>query len=192
MDIYIFFGPPGAGKGTQAKKFAIEYGLQHISTGELLRQEVAQGTDLGQVAKGYIENGNLVPDELVINIVCEKIKTNSSQMGFVFDGFPRNDQQADALDKIAAGNNQKVKAAICLEVNERELVGRLLKRAHLEGRPDDTETTIQNRLRIYHDQTEPILNHYRQTGNLVEINGEGSIEEIEELIDNIYRELNQK
>lgn len=188
MEIFIFFGPPGAGKGTQAKRFAAKHGFKHISTGELLRQEITAKTELGQEAEEFINEGRLAPDDLVIAIIEEQLKIKDIP-GLVFDGFPRNLKQALALDKMLMADNQKVKAVIHLETNEPELIGRLLKRAQTEGRSDDTEATIANRFDIYHVQTQPILNYYRDQKKSVGVNGMGGVEEVETLIDKVYQGL---
>ncbi|MCX6798013.1 MAG: adenylate kinase [Candidatus Falkowbacteria bacterium] len=189
MEIFIFFGPPGAGKGTQAKKFALKYGFKHISTGELLRQEIIAGTDLGQTAKQFMADGNLVPDELVIAIIDEQLKEQAKWPGFVFDGFPRTHKQADSLDEIATQNGQTIKKVIYMEADESGLIERLLKREKIEGRLDDTEATIKNRFNIYHQQTEPVLDHYRRQGKFVAIDATGSVEEVEARIEAEYEKV---
>lgn len=189
MEIYIFFGPPGVGKGTQAKKFAIKHEFKHISTGELLRQEMLADTELGRTAAQYINSGNLAPDNTVISIIDEQLKNLSELPGFVFDGFPRTHAQAEALDQIASREGKTIKAVFRLEANEPELIKRLLKREKLEGRLDDTEETIKNRLDIYERLTKPVLDHYRHQGCLVELDGEGTVEEIENRIEQAYLNL---
>ena len=183
MEIFIFFGPPGVGKGTQAKKFALKHGLKHISTGDLLRQEVAKNTELGRAVKQYIDQGSLVPDLMVIKIVEEQIKDGVDTPGFVFDGFPRTLEQAKALDEMITANRQKIRQVISLEVDEEETTKRLLFRAKLEGRSDDTKEAIQNRFNIYHALTEPILDYYHLQRKLETVDGTGTIEEVEVKID---------
>lgn len=189
MEIYIFFGPPGVGKGTQAKKFALKHEFKHISTGELLRQEMRADTELGRTAAQYINSGNLAPDNTVISIIDEQLRNFSDLPGFVFDGFPRTNAQAEALDQIVAREGKIIKAVFRLEAHEPELIQRLLKREKLEGRLDDTEETIKNRLDIYERLTKPVLDHYRAKGCLIEIDGEGTVEEIENRIEQAYTDL---
>lgn len=183
MEIFIFFGPPGVGKGTQAAKFAQKHGLKHISTGALLRQEIADKTELGRAVKQYIDQGHLVPDLMVIKVVEEQIKDGADTPGFVFDGFPRTIEQSETLDEMLIKNRQKIKQVISLEVDEEETTKRLLARAELEGRSDDTKEAIQNRFNIYHAMTEPILDYYHLQGKLETVDGSGSIEEVEAKID---------
>ena len=188
MEIFIFFGPPGAGKGTQAKKFALKYGFKHISTGELLRHEITEGTKLGQEAAEFINEGRLAPDDLVLAIIEDELKTKNVP-GYVFDGFPRTLKQAIALDKMLETDKQSVKAVIHLETREAELIDRLLKRAQTEGRTDDTEDTISNRFDIYHVSTMPILNYYKKQNKLIGVDGMGTVDEVEGLIGTVYDKL---
>lgn len=182
MEIFIFFGPPGAGKGTQAKIFAKRHNLQHVSTGELLREEISKDSQLGREASQHINGGNLAPDNIAINLIKEIIKTHKDCPGFVFDGFPRTIVQAEALEEIVKENKQLIKAVICLEVNEQELIKRLLNRAKQENRPDDTENVIANRLDIYRRLTAPLLFHYQKQNKLINIDGQGDIIDIENRI----------
>lgn len=174
----ILFGPPGAGKGTQAVKIAQRYNWKHISTGDILRAEVGQGTPLGLKVKEVMEAGHLVSDELLIEIIRSVFVKNPDSPGFVFDGFPRTLNQAHALDKLLCNLNHSVKQVIALEVDEEELVKRLLKRAMEQGRVDDTEEVIKNRLVQYHTHTKPLQNYYHDRGIYTEVHGVGGIEDI--------------
>ncbi|KXB32849.1 adenylate kinase [Bacteroidales bacterium KA00251] len=174
----ILFGPPGSGKGTQGKNLASHYNLMLVSTGEILRQEIAAESPLGLTAKKFIEKGSLVPDEVIIDMMEKLIKEHLNDKGLLFDGFPRTVAQAEALDKKLAKNGQSVTALLELSVPEEELVERLLKRKEIEGRSDDNIDTINNRLKVYHSQTEPIVDHYHGKGKHHRINGVGEIEEI--------------
>lgn len=174
----ILFGPPGSGKGTQGKNLAARYNLILVSTGEILRQEMASETPLGNEAKKFIEKGSLVPDEVIIDMMEKLIKEHLNDQGLLFDGFPRTVAQAEALDKKLQKNGQSVTALLELAVPDEELVGRLLKRKEIEGRSDDNLETISNRLKVYHSQTEPIVDHYQQQGRHHRINGVGEIKEI--------------
>lgn len=174
----IIFGPPGAGKGTQSTKLIDHYGLIHLSTGDLLRKEVESGSPLGMKAKEIMDTGQYVSDEIVIGIIENKIKHNQSAKGFIFDGFPRTLAQAKALDELLAKNNLSTDAIIVLEVDADELVGRLLKRAELEGRTDDNEETIRTRFDNYLTKTLPLIDYYKTSGKVILINGIGSVEDI--------------
>lgn len=169
----VIFGPPGAGKGTQTKKIAEKYGLTHLSSGQLLRDEVANGTAIGLEIKDILLNGDLVPDELVNQIVKAKIDSIDNG-GFIFDGFPRTINQAERLNQWLDEKAHGLSYAVNLQVDDDELVHRLLDRK----RPDDTEATIRHRLDVYNNQTSHLLEFYRQQGILVEVDGIGTIEEI--------------
>lgn len=174
----ILFGPPGAGKGTQAVKIAEKFGWKHVSTGDILRSEVAQGTPLGLKVKTVMEAGHLVSDELLIEIMESVFVKNSDVKGFVLDGFPRTLKQAGELDVMLSKLGQKVSLVLALEVDEHELIGRLLKRALNQGRKDDTEEIIKNRLVQYHNHTKPLIDYYKEQKLFSEVYGVGSIEEI--------------
>jgi adenylate kinase len=172
----LIIGPPGAGKGTQAAMVRRALGIPHISTGEMLRDNVARGTDLGKQAKVIMETGDLVPDEIVIAMVRERLAEPDCGCGFLLDGFPRTASQAEALDVVLAG--RPLEAVLSLEVGEEEVVQRLVKRAQIEGRADDTEDTVRNRMKVYRAQTEPLIAHYRKQGILRPVEGTGSVDEI--------------
>jgi adenylate kinase len=156
----VIFGPPGAGKGTQSKLIIDRYNLTHLSTGDILRAEMASKTPLGIEAKNLIEKGELVPDDIVIGMVRNKIDSEAGGEGFIFDGFPRTIEQAEALDKILEERNTPISAMISLEVEEEELIERLLKRAELEGRKDDNIEVIQNRIKVYNEVTSSVAGYY--------------------------------
>ncbi len=178
----IFMGPPGAGKGTQAKIVTTDYGIIQISTGDILRESIRTGKELGLKAKQFMDAGKLVPDEVVIGIVRDRIREKDAADGYLLDGFPRTTQQATALKEMMKAEGQKLNAAVNLDVPEAELISRLLSRAQKEGRADDTEPVIKNRLKTYMDQTLPLIEYYRNEGILKEVNGNGSLEDITERI----------
>lgn len=175
----VLFGPPGAGKGTQSEKIIRKYGLIHLSTGDLLRAEIAAGTTLGLEAKKLMDQGILVPDEVVIGMIENKIKENLSAPGFIFDGFPRTVAQAQALDTLLAKFDLTITNMIALEVNEEVLTNRLLERGKTSGRPDDqNESLIRKRVQEYTEKTAPVANHYKAQNKFNGINGIGEIETI--------------
>jgi adenylate kinase len=174
----IFMGPPGAGKGTQAKVIANHFGIPQISTGDILRGAIQNGTSLGLEAKKFMDAGELVPDEVVIGIIRERLQEDDAQKGYILDGFPRTTEQAEALKGILSDLGSNLDAAINIDVNDDELVRRLLERAEIEGRADDTEPVIKNRLKNYQNQTKPLIDYYRNEGLLKEIEGVGAMEEI--------------
>jgi adenylate kinase len=176
------FGAPGSGKGTQSELIIKKYGLQHISTGEILRKEIERQTELGLVAEGYINQGQLVPDELVIDMFADLLDNSPPCKGYVFDGFPRTLSQAKALDQILTERNTSVAAVLNLSVEEEELIQRLLKRGEYAGRSDDNLETIKNRLIVYQERTEPLKEYYKKKGKLFKIKGVGSIEDVFENI----------
>lgn len=181
----ILFGPPGSGKGTQSEKIVQKFGLVHLSTGNLLRQEIADKTPLGLEAKNFIDKGQLVPDEVVIGMVDSYMEKHAEAKGFLFDGFPRTAAQAEALDKLLALRKTAICKVIALEVSEDELVKRLINRGQTSGRSDDTnETIIRNRFSVYKEETEPVAEHYAALGKLERIKGEGGIDEIFDVISN--------
>ena len=186
MKYFILFGPPGAGKGTQATNMVEKYNLHHISTGELLRKEIAAGSELGKQAKALIENGSLVPDEVVEGMIENEFKTVKGCDGFLLDGFPRTLAQADALDAILAKNGEAVTATVSIMIPDSMIMERIKGRALKEGRADDaSEDTINNRIKTYHDQTEPLIDFYKKSGKYNEIDGVGSIDEIRDRINNV-------
>jgi len=175
----VLFGPPGAGKGTQAIYLAQTFNLIHLSTGDLLRQEIAAKTDLGRMADEIISKGELVPDSIVISMIEAKLNTPKTTVGFIFDGFPRTVPQAEALDELLRKHNSKVSAMLCLEVDKLELIGRLLKRGLTSGRCDDADAaTIENRINVYNEKTAPLINYYAKQEKYHKIQGIGEIEEI--------------
>lgn len=174
----ILFGPPGSGKGTQSIKIAEKCQLKHISTGDILRSEIKNQTELGLKVKDVIERGELVSDELLIQILHSVMECNKNVKGFIFDGFPRTIIQAQALDKLMNTCNVGISYVISLDVVDEEVIARLLKRAEIEGRKDDNKATINNRLSIYKNQTSPLLDYYDKQGKLLRVDGEGSIEDI--------------
>ncbi|AEH45346.1 adenylate kinase [Thermodesulfatator indicus DSM 15286] len=201
----VFLGPPGAGKGTQAKMIAEKFGIPQISTGDMFREHLSKGTELGKKAKEYMDKGALVPDEIVLGMVEERLKQPDCEKGFILDGFPRTVPQAEALDKLLEKLGKKIDYAILIDVPDEELVKRLTGRrtckkcgmmyhvmfkppkeegkcdvcgGELYQRADDNEETVRNRLKVYHEQTEPIIEYYEKKGVLHRIDGMGSIDEI--------------
>ena len=205
----VFLGPPGAGKGTQAKRITEKYGIPQISTGDMFREHLSKGTELGKKAKEYMEKGQLVPDEIVLSMVEERLKQADCERGFILDGFPRTVAQAEALDEMLAKWGKKIDYAIAIEVPDEVLVERLTGRrtckkcgmmyhikfkppkeenkcdvcgGELYQRPDDNEETVRNRLKVYYESTAPLIEYYEKKGVLHRIDGQGSIEEIFERI----------
>lgn len=174
----IFFGPPGVGKGTQAAKVAKHYNLVHISTGDILRAEIKLETELGLKVKDIIASGELVPDELLIEILESTCDKHNGANGFIFDGFPRTLRQAEALDEMMDRRSWKVTKVISLEVPEDELLSRLVNRALEQGRTDDTADVIRNRLVVYLKHTEPLIDYYRKQDIFIEVPGMGTIEDV--------------
>lgn len=175
----ILFGPPGSGKGTQSEKIVQQFGLVHLSTGDLLRREIAEKTALGQEASRFMEKGQLVPDEVVIGMIDTCLSKNAGAKGFLFDGFPRTVAQAVALDNLLAFKKTSITKVLALEVSEEELVKRLLKRGEMGNRPDDRdETIIRRRYQVYKTETEAVAEHYQKLGKLERIKGEGTVEDI--------------
>lgn len=175
----VLFGPPGAGKGTQSEKIIAKYELVHISTGDLFRKHLGEGTDLGKLAQKYMDEGNLVPDDVVVGMVEDKIKEHLNAKGFIFDGFPRTINQAAALDKMLLGHDLKISGMVALEVPEDELRARIKERAKTSGRVDDQDDDkITNRIRVYEEETSPVAGYYKQQGKFTSINGVGSIDHI--------------
>jgi adenylate kinase len=178
----LLLGAPGAGKGTQAVRLAKRLGVPHVSTGDLLRAAVAAGSSLGRQAKAFMDRGELVPDSVVIGVAVERLGRPDAKSGFVLDGFPRTLAQAEALDAELARMGMQLDRCTALEVDEEELVARLLKRAQIEGRSDDNDATIRNRMRVYRTQTEPLIAYYRRKGLLRELDGSGTVEAVERRI----------
>ena len=175
----ILFGPPGSGKGTQSQNLVAKYNLKHLSTGDLLRSEIAAKTPLGMEAKGFMDNGILVPDEVVIGMISSALEANPTVRGFLFDGFPRTYAQAEALDKLLALHKTNIAVVLALEVGEEELVKRLLNRGLTSGRPDDVnELVIRERIIEYQRKTTVVADYYRESDKVIAINGEGSVESI--------------
>ena len=174
----VIFGAPGSGKGTQSEKIVEKYGINHISTGDVLRAEMKNGTELGKTAKGYIDQGQLIPDELMIDILASVFDSFKDSKGVIFDGFPRTIAQAEALKKMLAERGQDVSVMVDLEVPEDELMVRLIKRGKDSGRADDNEETIKKRLHVYHSQTAPLIDWYKNEKKYQHINGLGTMEGI--------------
>ncbi|MBM9502717.1 adenylate kinase [Leptospira sp. 201903071] len=182
MKNIIFMGPPGAGKGTQAKILCQNLGIPQISTGDILREAVKNQTAMGIEAKRYMDAGDLVPDSVVIGIIKDRIREADCKNGFLLDGFPRTVEQADALDSLLKSEGKSIDKAINLQVSDAELLKRLLSRAEIEGRADDNEATIKNRLDNYNKKTLPLLDYYAAQKKLSQVNGVGSLEEVTSLI----------
>ena len=174
----VIFGAPGSGKGTQSERIVEKYGINHISTGDVLRAEIKNGTELGKTAKGYIDQGQLIPDELMIDILASVFDSFKDSKGVIFDGFPRTIAQAEALKKMLAERGQDVSVMVDLEVPEDELMVRLIKRGKDSGRADDNEETIKQRLHVYHSQTAPLIDWYKNEKKYQHINGLGTMEGI--------------
>ena len=188
----VIFGPPGAGKGTQSKKIIEKYGLKHISTGDLLRNEIASGSELGERIKAKIDKGKLISDEIITDILVNEIdKMGKDIPGIIFDGFPRTLDQAEILYRLLEERGMEVSVMINLEVDEEELIKRLLYRAKIAGRPDDNIDVIKKRLKVYHKKTEPVIDFYKKKGKFRKIDGSGSIDEIFARIDKVLSELLQ-
>ena len=184
----VIFGAPGSGKGTQSDKIIDKYHLFHISTGDVLRDNMRRGTELGKVAKGYIDQGQLVPDELIIDLLAQVLDENKDKAadGVIFDGYPRTIPQAEALEQLLADRGTRIDAVVGLEVPEEELIKRILLRGQLSGRADDNEETARKRLEVYYNQTSPLKAYYEEQGKYLAINGMGTIDGI---FDQIRKEL---
>lgn len=175
----ILFGPPGSGKGTQSERLIEKYGLKHLSTGDLLRSEIAAQTPLGMEAKNLMDKGQLVPDEVVIGMISTALENNPQAKGFLFDGFPRTEAQSEALDKLLKLKQTEILVVLALEVSEEELVKRLLNRGLTSGRSDDTnESVIRARIVEYHKKTSAVADYYSRFDKVVKVPGEGGIDEI--------------
>jgi adenylate kinase len=179
----ILFGPPGSGKGTQASKLVEKYKLLHISTGDMFRYELSNNTELGQLARSYMDKGLLVPDEVTIAMLAKRIEHSQDVKGYIFDGFPRTIPQAEALDALLKSKNQAIAGLIELVVDEDEIVKRLLLRGQSSGRSDDTnEDIIRNRFNVYRKETTPVYDYYNQFGKSQKVHGMGTIDDIFEVL----------
>jgi len=186
----ILFGPPGSGKGTQSEKLIAKYNLKHLSTGDLLRSEIAASTPLGLEAKKLMDTGQLVPDEVVIGMISSALDANPSVSGFLFDGFPRTTAQAEALDKLLKLKRTEIGIVLALEVSEEELVKRLLNRGLTSGRSDDTnEAVVRNRIVEYKNKTSIVADYYKKFDKVKHIKGEGTLDEI---FDSLSKEIDSK
>ncbi len=176
---FLIFGPPGSGKGTQSVKLAEKFNLMHLSTGDMLRAEISAGTELGKKMSSIMSRGELVPDEVVIELIASKIDGTRNRAGFLFDGFPRTVAQTEALEKMLNARGMKIDSMLVLDVDHDELVKRLMLRADQSGRPDDCDpAVIENRIEVYKSKTEPIIDYCRARGIYKPVDGVGSIEEI--------------
>lgn len=188
----VLFGPPGAGKGTQSSKLVEKFNLVHLSTGDIFRFNIKNETELGRLAKSYIDAGNLVPDEVTINMLEKEVTQYSDAKGFIFDGFPRTVPQAEALDVFLKSKNTSIQLMLALVVEEEELIKRLLLRGKDSGRADDTdESIIRNRIQVYNEQTAVAATFYESQGKYHAINGVGSVDEIFERLSSIIVEKQQ-
>jgi adenylate kinase len=179
MDMrWILLGPPGSGKGTQAVRLADAFNALHLSTGDLLRKEVAEGTKLGKTAKGFMDRGELVSDELILGMIRGRLETLDNGAAYILDGFPRTEAQAEGLDQMLSELGQTIDRAVLVDVGDEEVTQRLAGRAKAEGRADDTEDVIRRRLEVYREQTAPLIEYYRSRDLLSEINGEQSIDTV--------------
>ena len=174
----IFLGPPGVGKGTQAKKVCEHYKIIHLSTGEILRKEISNKSEVGNQAKTYIDNGNLVPDNVILRIIENRLKANDAQHGYLLDGFPRTINQAEGLQKIMLQLKHKINSVISLTANEEELILRLIKRGKDSGRSDESPEIIRHRQKVYWTQTAPLLEYYNEKKVLKKVDGLGNITDI--------------
>lgn len=174
----VLLGPPGSGKGTQAARLVEKLGIPHISTGALLREAAADGTELGLKAKEISDKGELVPDDVVLGMLEERLNQADVKDGFILDGYPRNLAQAESLEEVLERIGQPVDEAILIDIDAEQIVQRIARRARKEGRADDTEETVRNRLRVYTEQTAPVADFYAKRGLLTQVLGDGPIEEI--------------
>lgn len=186
----VLFGKPGAGKGTQAEFLKTQYNLKHISTGDVFRYNISQGTDLGNLAKSYMDNGDLVPDQVTIDMLQAEVEKNPEASGFIFDGFPRTTAQAEALDDFLEAKEMGINACVALEADEDELTKRLLERGKISGRSDDQdESKIRNRFKEYNDKTSPLKEFYQTKDKFFAIDGIGEISEVTKRIATVIDNL---
>jgi len=183
----VLLGAPGSGKGTQATLLAQQLGVPHISTGALLRAAVKAETDLGKMAKAVIERGELVSDDIMLGLIEQRLGQNDVRNGFILDGYPRNITQAKALDRLLARLQQPVEDALQIDVDEEQIIARIAGRAALEGRTDDSEEVVRNRMRVYAAQTAPVVDYYANKGTLTRVLGEGAIEDVFQRIIGVLR-----
>ena len=183
----VLLGAPGSGKGTQAKRLKEEYNIPHISTGDLLRGAIADKTELGIAAKTVMDKGQLVNDEIVLGMLKERLTQDDAKKGFILDGFPRNLVQADMLDNLLEEINMPAQHAILIAVDPNEVVGRIAKRAEIEGRTDDAEDVVRKRIKIYENDTSPVINHYKNQDILSEVLGTGTVEQVQHRILSVLR-----
>ena len=188
----VIFGAPGSGKGTQSELMIKKHGLHHISTGEVLRKEIAAETELGKIADSYISKGQLVPDELIIDILDNLLSDNIIQKGIILDGFPRTIPQAEALVHMLNKRETGITAVIGLEVHEEELVERLLKRGEVSGRSDDNKETIKKRIQVYHKDTEPLMDFYKKAELYFSIEGSKTIDSIADQINAVLMQITEQ
>jgi adenylate kinase len=174
----LLLGPQGSGKGTQAKRIQAEYGVPHIATGEILRDAIAAGSELGRRVKPIVESGRLVPDELMIDLIRERLAADDAEDGFILDGFPRTLAQAEALDEMLADIGRDLSIVFGFQLDDEIGIERMSKRAEIENRKDDTPEAIAQRLALYHEQTEPLIGHYRLQGNLIGIHADRTVDEV--------------
>lgn len=184
----VLMGAPGAGKGTQAKLLSREFGLPQVATGDLFRENLKNETELGQLAKSFMDKGELVPDSVTVAMVKDRLSRSDCETGAILDGFPRSPAQADALDELLVELNGRINVVPFINVESEVLIRRLLNRAELEGRADDNEETIRTRMRVYRELTEPLLSHYREKGLLVELDGDRPVEEVNTELRKVIRE----
>jgi len=183
----IFLGPPGSGKGTQAVRLAEDLNIVHLSTGDVLRNAVKEGTELGKKAEGYMTRGELVPDDLIVGLIEAKIESGDLNNGFILDGFPRTMPQAKSLDEMFSRCKLAIDKAVLIDVGDEEIVSRLKGRAEIEGRADDTEDVVRNRLEVYRRETQPIEQFYRDKSVLAEIRGEDTMDNVFEAVRNAVK-----
>ena len=189
----VLFGPPGSGKGTQSNNIIKRFNLTHISTGDLFRKNLEEGTELGILAQQYMDDGNLVPDEIVSKMVADKLKENNKSKGYIFDGFPRTVPQAKVLDQLLEDLEMPINLIIALEIDDNELKNRILERGKTSGRVDDqSEEKVETRIRVYKEKTLPIANYYKIQNKFYSINGVGSIEDIANNINRVIEEYTRQ
>jgi adenylate kinase len=185
----LLLGPPGAGKGTQAKRLSDERGIPQISTGDMLREAIADETELGKRVKPILDSGELVPDDLMVSLIRERLGRSDTEGGFILDGFPRTIAQAEALDAMLGEIGRRLAAVLEFRLDEEEAADRLLGRAAQEGRSDDTPDVVRNRMRVYREQTEPLVEHYGEQGILVGIDAGAGIDEVQGEIESVLAEI---